>query len=287
MNETRPRKPSVLHRARLRPAHGPAATARRIAAMIERYVYLFAGSPVRVIELIYWPFVQMLMWGFLQLYLAENSGLFAQGAGVLIGSVLLWDILFRSKIGFSVCFLEEMWARNIGLLLISPLRANEFVAALSVMSILRLLVGLIPVTLFAWLFFGFNLLGLGLPLAAFFANLVLTSWSLGLVTAGVILRYGLGAEELTWGLALVMLPLACVYYPFATLPDWLQYVALAMPPTHVFEGMRGILLEGRFDAARMGYALALNAAALTLGFTAFRLFLASARVNGSLSQIGE
>jgi ABC-2 type transport system permease protein len=280
-------KHAALHAVALRSPHGPGATMRRIGAMISRYAYLFAASPIRLVELIYWPFVQMLMWGFLQTHLAANSNLFAQGAGLLIGSVLLWDILFRGKIGFSICFLEEMWARNLGLLLISPLRANEFVAALSVMSVLRLVVGLIPVIILARLFFGFDLFGLGLPLAAFFGNLILTSWALALFTSGVILRYGLGAEELSWGLAFVLLPLCSVYYPVETLPGWLQPLSLALPPTHVFEGMRAILLHGTFDAARMGCALALNAVLLSIGFASFRWFLASARVNGSLSQIGE
>lgn len=280
-------EPGSLHQVALHPPHGPLATARRIGAMILRYIYLFSASPVRLIELMYWPFVQMLMWGFLQIHLAETTSLFAQGAGLLIGSVLLWDILFRGKIGFSICFLEEMWARNLGLLLVSPLRADEFLASLSVMSVLRLLAGLVPVVILANVIFGFDLFSLGVPLAAFFANLILTSWALAMFTSGVILRYGLGAEELSWGLGFVLLPLCCVYYPLETLPSWLQWIAISLPPTHVFEGMRAILLEGVFDAGLMWRALALNALFITAGYLSFRLFLAAARNNGALSQIGE
>ena len=106
-------EPVIDHSSGLR------ASLRRIAALIVRYIYLIGGSPVRILELIYWPFVQMLMWGFLQLYLAQTSSLFAQAAGLLIGAVLLWDILFRGKIGFSICFLEEVWSRNLGQLFLS------------------------------------------------------------------------------------------------------------------------------------------------------------------------
>ena len=185
---------------------------------------------MRLVELIYWPFLQMLTWGFLQKYLAGTTSPLAQGAGVLIGSVLLWDILFRSKIGFSTTFIEEMWSRNLGNLLTSPLRPFELVAALSLWSVIRLSVSMVPVAIAAYFIFGFNLLDLGLPLVAFFAVLVLTSWSLGLISAGVILRYGLGAEELAWSLAFLLLPLCCVYYPVSVLPDWLQVIALALPP---------------------------------------------------------
>jgi ABC-2 type transport system permease protein len=266
---------------------GIAASLRRIGALIKRYIYLLRSSGVRLVELIYWPFLQMLTWGFLQKYLAGNTNSAAQAAGVLIGSVLLWDILFRSKIGFSTTFIEEMWSRNLGNLLISPLRPSELVAALSVWSIIRLSVGMIPVALAAYLIFGFNLLDLGFALVAFFAVLVLTSWSLGLISAGVILRYGLGAEELAWSLAFLLLPIACVYYPVSVLPGWLQPVALALPPTHVFEGMRAILLEHRFDAEQLWWALGLNAVYLAVGYVVFSRFLASARVNGTLLRLGE
>ncbi len=267
--------------------HGFAASVRRIAAMVERYVYLIRGSWVRIVELIYWPLLQMLMWGFLQLYLAQTSSLLAQAGGLFIGAVLLWDILFRAQIGFSICFLEEMWSRNLGQLLLSPLRANEFLVALSVMSLIRLSIGLVPVTVLAYFLFGFNLFGFGLALAAFFANLVLTSWSLALFSTGIVMRYGLGAEEFAWSLAFVMLPLCCVYYPVATLPVWLQPVALALPPTHVFEGMRALVLEGTFHARDMWYALALNGLFVVTGIASFRYFLRGTRRNGSLLTQGE
>ncbi len=255
--------------------------------MVRRYVYLLRSSGIRLVELVYWPFLQMLTWGFLQKYLAGTTSPLAQAAGVLIGSVLLWDILFRSKIGFSTTFIEEMWARNLGNLLTSPLRPFELVAALSVWSVIRLGVSMVPVAIAAYFIFGFNLLDLGLALVAFFAVLVLTSWSLGLLSAGVILRYGLGAEEFAWSLAFLLLPLSCVYYPVTALPKWLQPVALALPPTHVFEGMRSILLRGTFNASELWWALGLNAIYLLIGYMAFRWFLQRARINGSLLQLGE
>ena len=271
----------------LLPSAGLHASLRRISALVQRYIYLLRSSGVRLVELIYWPFLQMLTWGFLQKYLADTKGPLAMAAGVLIGSVLLWDILFRSKIGFSTTFIEEMWSRNLGNLLTSPLRPTELIAGLSAWSIIRLAVGMIPVAIAAYFIFGFNLLDLGLPLVAFFAVLVLTSWALGLIAAGVILRYGLGAEELAWSLAFLLLPICCVYYPVSVLPDWLQPVALALPPTHVFEGMRSILLHNTFDPAELWWALGLNAIYLVVGYGTFSWFLASAKVNGTLIQLGE
>src|SRR5882757_10586872 len=162
--------------------HSTSASApalQRVGAMVLRYVYLLRSSWSRVLELVYWPAIQLFVWGFLQLYITQNSGFFARAGGVFIGAVLMWDILFRGQLGFSISFLEEMWSRNLANLMISPLRPIEFVMALMVMSVVRLAIGMVPVSLLAITFFGFNIYGLGLALAAFFVNLIFTSWAVG------------------------------------------------------------------------------------------------------------
>ena len=272
---------------KLLPITGVLPSLRRIGALVERYVFLLRSSGARVAELLYWPFLQMLTWGLLQKYLAETATPLAFAAGVLIGSALLWDILLSSKIGFSTTFVEEIWARNLGNLLTSSLRLYEFVAALSVWSVIRVVVSMFPVTLAAYFIFGFDLLDLGLALGAFFAVLLLTSWSLGLISAGFTLRYGVAAEGLAWSLAFMLMPFCCVYYPVSVLPAWLQPVALALPPTHVFEGMRSILLQNTFDLTQLWWALGLNAVYLFVGYVTFSWCLTSARVNGTLLQLGE
>lgn len=262
-------------------------SASRVGAMVERYWYLLRSSWPRLLELVYWPAVQMLMWGFLQTYLSQAEGVFARAGATFIGAVLLWDILFRGQLGFSVSFLEEMWSRNLANLMISPLRPLEFVAALMIMSVVRLAIGLVPVSLLAIAFFGFNLYALGLALVAFFVNLILTSWAVGIFVSGIILRHGLGAENLAWTIMFLMLPLTCVYYPVAVLPQALQVVAWALPPTYVFEGMRALMIDQVFRGDLMLWALALNAIYMVAGTVGFLMFLRSARRHGSLLQSGE
>lgn len=263
------------------------ASARRIAAMVRRYAVLVLGSAPRMIELMYWPLLQMLMWGFLQTHLAASTSLYANAAGLLIGSVLLWDIMARGQMGFSLSFLEEMWSRNLGNILMSPLRPNEFIAALVTISLIRLTIGLLPVVLLANLFFGFNLFGLGLPLAAFFATLVIFGWTIGLMANGIVLRYGLGAESFAWIIVFFFLPLCCVYYPLSTLPEWLQPISAALPPTQAFEGLRALMIDQQFEPRLMLKALALNAVYFIAAYLLFRYFLWQARIKGSLMQLGE
>ena len=181
-------------------------SARRIGAVMLRHVYLLRSSWTRLAELIYWPLVQMLMWGFLQSYLNTQSGGIARAGGTLIGAILLWDILVRGQLGLSVSFLEEMWSRNIANLLISPLRPGEFLARAHGHELHppghR---GGAGDAACHW-FFGFNLWSLGLGLGAFFANLLLTGWAVGTIVSGLILRNGMGAENLAWTLMFLIMP---------------------------------------------------------------------------------
>ncbi|RTL63794.1 MAG: ABC transporter permease [Hyphomicrobiales bacterium] len=273
--------------ARLYPQATPGASARRIWGLVLRYWYVMRSSWPRTAELVYWPLVQMLTWGFLQNYLNNTTSVAGRAAGLFIGAVLLWDILVRSQLGFAVAFLEEVWSRNLGHLMMSPLRPFELVAALVIVSFTKLSIAMVPVTIMAYWFFGYNLLGLGIAFAVFFANLVFTSWAIALVSTGVVLRWGLGAESFAWLIVFALLPLCCVYYPVATLPVWLQAVALALPPTYVFEGLRAIVLNGVLDVKLMVEAFLLNILYFAGGYATFAYYLQSARVNGTLVQMGE
>jgi ABC-2 type transport system permease protein len=259
----------------------------RISAMILRYWYLLLSSWPRLLELMYWPILQVITWGFLQSYIAQNANFFARAGGTLIGAVILWDILFRGQLGFSISFLEEMWARNLGNLMMSPLKPIEFLIALMAMSVIRLAIGVIPMTVLALFLFHFNVFALGLPLIAFFCNLIFTSWAVGIFVSGLVLRHGLGAESIVWTLMFALMPLACVYYPVHVLPLWLQYVSWSLPPTYVFEGMRALLIDHVFRADLMLSALVINAVLLLASFAAFLALLRSARRHGSLLGGGE
>jgi ABC-2 type transport system permease protein len=259
----------------------------RIGAMLLRHWYLLTSSWPRLLEMVYWPALTLISWGFLQNYISGNASFFAKAGGTLIGAIILWDILFRGQLGFSMSFLEEMWSRNLGNLMMSPLTPFEFLLSLMIMSLIRLAIGIVPMVVMAALFFNFNLLGLGLALVAFFCNLIFTSWAVGIIVSGLVVRNGMGAESLAWTLVFFLLPLACVYYPVAVLPTWLQWVAWTLPPTYVFEGMRALMIDKVFRADLMIEALAINAGLFVVAIVVFVALLNSARSHGKLIQSGE
>ena len=126
---------------------------RRIQALLLRHLYLMRTSWPRILEMIYWPTVQMILWGFITLYLRNETSFIAQASGVLISAVLLWDVLFRGQLGIALVFMEEMWSRNLGHLCVRPLRPYELVISLVLMSLIRTLIGVGGAALIASLLF--------------------------------------------------------------------------------------------------------------------------------------
>jgi len=263
------------------------ASLGRINALIVRYLHLLRGSWPRVLELAYWPTVQMILWGLINRFLAGHSDWVAQAAGLFIAAVLLWDVLFRAQLGVAVVFLEEMWSRNLGQLFVTPLRPWEWVTALMAISLLRTLIGVGTAAGLAILLYHYSIFALGLPLLAFFTNLMVMGWAIGLVVIALILRYGLGAEGLAWALIFAIAPISGIYYPVSVLPDWLQPVALALPSTRVFEGMRAVLIEGRFAGDHFWWAVGLNLLYLLGGAAALLWSFHAARQRNLFLQLGE
>ncbi len=260
---------------------------RRVYAMVLRHLYLLRKSWVRVVEMAYWPTMQMVLWGFIAKFLATNSSWVAQVPGILVSALLLWEILFRGQLGLSLSFIEELYARNLGHLFASPLRPMELVAAMICVSLVRTLIGVGTAALLAWVLYKTSIFNLGLPLVAFFTNLLLTGWGIGLMVSALVMRYGLAAENLAWGAIFVTAPISGIYYPISVLPPWLQSIAWWLPTSHVFEGMRGVLMAQTFLWNEFWTAAALNVLFLVVGTGLFLASFNGARKRGMLVQMGE
>ena len=255
--------------------------------MVLRHSYLLRSSWPRLLELAYWPTFQLLLWGFITTFFLQHSSWIAQAAGVLISAVLLWDVLFRANLGLALTFLEEMWARNLGQLFISPLRPSELIASLMFISLIRTLISVTPAAFLALPLFDVWVFDLGLGLAAFFFNLMVMGWAIGLLVSGLLLRLGLGAESLCWLGIFLIAPITGIYYPVEVLPDWLEPIAWTLPSTYVFEGMRSVLFDQVFRWDLLTGAVGLNLLYLLICSGVFLWMFRVARYQGKLLQQGE
>ena len=261
---------------------------RRVWGMMYRHLALYRRSWPRLLELAYWPILQMCIWGFTASFLAARLGSTAALAGsALIGGVLLWEVALRSQMGVAISFLEELWSRNLGHVFVSPLRPWELVAALIGMSMIRMLTGVLPAIGLAYLLYAFNLFALGPIVVLFFANLMIMGWWVALGVVSLILRHGAGAEALAWSVLFGLTPFSAVFYPVSVLPRAIRPLALALPSAHVFEGMRAALLQGVIRWDHLAWAAGLNVIWMAGGIALFAWQFRMARVRGALMSIGE
>lgn len=261
---------------------------QRIGAILLRHFYVLRHSRTRLIEIFYWPVVQVILWGFISKSLGQAGvSPLSVALGTFLGAVMLWDFAFRNQIGLSFAYLEEAWSRNLGHLFISPLRPWEWWTAMVLFGGCRAAAGMLASALIAVPLYGFSLFDLGWPLIAFFFNLMVMGWWLGFFIVAFLIRVGMGAESIAWAFSFLLAPISAAYYPVATLPDWLQSMALALPTAHVFEGLRALVQQGRFESGHMFWAFGLNVVYLLLSLAALTWSFNWARKAGTLLRTSE
>ena len=259
----------------------------RILALVSRHLMLYKRSPQRVMEILYWPVLDLLLWGFITLYLNAYESELPHFVTFFLGALILWDILFRAQQGVCISFLEEIWSRTLLNLFVSPLRPIEYLASTMLISIVKVIFASATTILLAMILYDFNIFVIGISLVPFILNLVVMGWAIGVVTIGIILRYGQQAEVLAWGLVLLVQPFSAVFYPVSVLPPFLQTVAQCIPAAHVFEGMRSVIAEGGFPIRHLLWAVGLNIFYLLLALRFFFWMFHSVRRRGLLVRVGE
>ncbi len=259
----------------------------KIYGLSLRHIYLIKSSFPRVLDLIYWPTIQIFLWGFISKFFTLNSDYYSNTVGVILTAAILYDFLFRSSISFNMLFLEEIWSRNFTNLFIAPMKISEIITALVGTALIRTLIGLVPAILITTPLFGISILNLGLPLFFLFLSLYIFGITLGLFVSSGLLRYGPAFENIAWSSLFLLAPLGCIYYPIEILPDFFQSVARGLPLVYIFEEARSILVNQVVNYSNIKNAFLLNLIYLIIGVFLFYYSFSQARKKGSLINIGE
>ena len=259
---------------------------RVVGALILRYLFLYTRNWVRLAEVVFWPMMELVTWGYVTAHFekaanATSSAPFAW----LLGGVIFWDVMFRSQQGVAMSFLEDVWSRNLLNVFVAPVRPVEYLSAAFGVGMVRIALTVIVLTVLSWAFFGFHLLNLGPSLVPFFGDLLIFGWSIGIFATSLIMRYGQAAESLAWAVPFLIQPLTAVYYDVTDMDPWLQPVALSLPSTHVFEGMRVLMRTGVFSWPHFGWALALNAVFIGVAGYFYHRTLMVVREKGLLAKV--
>ena len=259
----------------------------RIYGLSLRHIYLIKSSFPRILDLIYWPSVQVFLWGFISEFFTVSSTYYSNTVGIILTAAILYDFLFRSSISYNMMFLEEIWSRNFTNLFIAPLRISEIIISLVFTALIRTLIGLVPAILLTSPLFGISILNLGAPLFLLFLSLYIFGITLGLFVSSGLLRYGPAFENIAWSSLFLLAPLGCIYYPIEILPNTLQIIAKGLPLVHIFEEMRNILINQTVNSLEILKSILISFVYFGFGVIIFYTAYYGAKIKGTLINIGE
>ena len=259
----------------------------RIYGLFLRHFYLISRSFPRILDLIYWPSIQITLWGFISNFFAAHSSYYSGAVGVILSCAILYDFLFRTSIGFNMLFLEEIWSRNFTNLFIAPLKLKEIIISLIFTALIRTLIGLVPAIILTSPLFGVSILKLGFPLLLLFMSLYIFGITLGLFVSAGLIRFGPSFENIAWSSLFLLAPLGCIYYPIEILPNFFQIIAKGLPLVYIFDETRNILLNGFLNYENLKQAYLLNLIYMSCGIGLFYFSFLRARIKGTLINMGE
>ncbi len=259
----------------------------RIYGLFLRHFFLITRSFPRILDLIYWPSIQITLWGFISNFFASHSTYYNNAVGVILTCAILYDFLFRTSIGFNMLFLEEIWSRNFTNLFIAPIKISEIIISLVITALIRALIGLVPAILLTSPLFGISILDLGIYLFFLFLSLYIFGITLGILVSSGLLRFGPSFENIAWSTMFLLAPFGCIYYPVEILPEFFQKIAFSLPLVYIFEEARNILIHQSVDYKNIITALYLNIIYLVIAVCLFYYSFSKARKKGTLINIGE
>jgi ABC-2 type transport system permease protein len=213
----------------------------RIGAVIRRQIYVTRRAPQRWFDVLVWPMVDTVIWGSIGKFVQQQGGAARSSVPYMLSGILLMHVLYQSNVSFATGFMDETWDNNLLNVMVTPLRETEYVLGMIIVSATRMFTGLSVVALAAGLLYAFNVTSAGIGLIPVIAVLMVCGWCVALVVVGLILRFGNGAEILTWGILFMAVALSGVFYPPRALPAALQPLSLALPSTHAFTTARALL----------------------------------------------
>ncbi|HEY4499442.1 MAG TPA: ABC transporter permease [Candidatus Paceibacterota bacterium] len=257
----------------------------RINALLIRHLYLFKRSVPRLMDILFWPVMELLLWGFISAYISKLNIAGFNAVTVLLGAVVFWDLLSQSQRAVSIAFLEEVWERNFLNIFVAPLRISEFLASTVILAFVRLLMVAVVMSILAFFLFHFNFFIFGFYLLPFMLNLLFFGSAIGLFTTAIILRYGTSAQVIAFGLLFLVQPFSAVFYPVSVLPQVVQWIAYLLPSTYVFEGMRAVIATGTLPSMLLVGAIVSNIIYFVVLCWYFYRSFAAVKVKGKLLKL--
>ncbi len=254
----------------------------RINALLLKYCYISVNRLDRIFDIVFWPVLDIFIWGFVSIYIFQLSNN-VNILNMIMGGIIMWALFWRAQQDFSVYILEDFWSRNLFNLFATPIRDSEFILSTVIFGFMRAILTFVFLGALAYLMYSFNILSINLAgIALFGFSLMVVGWAMGIFVASLIFRFGMRVQAFAWSAVWVIQPFSAVFYPVSALPNWAQKIAMILPTSYIFEGMRQLIAGGPINWTYLFISVVTGIVALCLAILFFKSCLKHARKNGML-----
>lgn len=240
----------------------------RILAVVRRHFMLTFRRADRIINVLYWPFLNIVLWGITSMWMqqqSQNTNLIT----MILTGLILWQIVFRVNLETAKGLFEELLSHNVVNLFSTPVTLGEWIVGMMALGVINMFLVLACCSLAVWLLYGINIFILGWSLIPFMLSLLIAGWFIGFFICGLLIYWGLKAQDFVFTVGWVFSPFSAIYYPLSVLPPWLQTIGKCLPMTYVFEAMRGVLTTGHVVPGYLTMSFVLDFLYLTLSLLFF------------------
>jgi ABC-2 type transport system permease protein len=252
----------------------------RIQAVMLRHLLLTFRVFSNIINLIYWPFINIILWGFNSIW---NESFQQQSTNVtlaLLAALMLWQLLFRLNMEICYNLLDELQSYDFSSLFSTPLTLAEWMISVICLGLLKSIFTFIFAVLCILFLYGINVLTIGFALIPFIALIILTGWSVGFLSAAGIVYWGKSVHELVWVCVWAFVPFSGIFYSINVLPKWAQYIAYCIPQSYLFESLRTYIIDGVWDVRSLATCIELAVFYLLITLVLFKVVFEKSRRNG-------
>ncbi len=247
-------------------------------ALLKRNIILTFRGINPMIDIFYWPFYDILLWGFAGAFFQHQTQ--QPISAMWLTGLVIWQASYRCNLDVSFTLLAELWSRNIVNMFGTPVEINEWMISAMLLGAFDALVTLAFSSTVVYLIYGVNVFAIGWILLPMMLLVMMTGWMIGFFAAGCLIYWGQKVEKIVWVLGWMFVPVSALFYPLATLPTWAVAIAKVLPFSYVFEGLRMYILQGIIPTSNLVIALTMNVVYFTLSLLFFKAMYYQSRVKG-------
>jgi len=224
-----------------------------IKAILLRYFYVWRSDYNTMLCSLYWPLLDILLWGFLGSWIQSSNSNFANYQFIALLSILLWQVVGRGSNIMINAFNEELWSNNIVNLFSLPLKIIHYIGALIFHYLIMVLFTNIFCISAITLFFNISFLLMLKSFILFFIPFLFCGLALGFLALSIIVLLGKRASEAAYILTWFLLPFSGAYYPIDILPSWGVAFSKYFPMSYLFATVREYFVNNVFLKSQFLY----------------------------------